>query len=153
MPRNPNLPVQVPGAAAQTSAPAAAAGAESQTGPAAGSAASDPPQSTAGGQPSMAEVLSSIQAMQAALLQRDEQIAQLTAQLQAQGSTEPAAADAAALIVPVTKHGARALATSEFATMTSAEVAEKLHAGEITLSGRAGVLCSDGYFCDPGERN
>lgn len=53
---------------------------------------------------------------------------------------------------PITPHGRQAMADSEFATWTTARLHAELQAGNVSLRGRPGVLCSDGYYCDPSYR-
>lgn len=144
MPRSSTLAVQVPGAAGAAAAtdPAAQTGSTGSSDPA-------PPPSTATGEPTMAEVLAALRESQALITQQAETIAALQA---AQAKPSTAKAGEGIVFEPVTKHAARALATSEFRGMLSSVVAAQLAAGEITLGGRPGVLCADGYFCDPAYR-
>ena len=88
----------------------------------------------------------------------DDLVAALRAQLAAKDAEIAALSGGAAtpmegaVMVPVTRHGAQAIAASAFAAMTTAEVHAKVQAGEITLAGKPSVLCSDGYYCDPAYR-
>ncbi len=40
-------------------------------------------------------------------------------------------------------------ADKDFAHLTSAEVVQMLRDGRASLNGRPGVLCKDGWLCDP----
>jgi hypothetical protein len=59
---------------------------------------------------------------------------------------------ASAVTEPITPHGREKLALSAFSSMTVRQ-AQKAHAeGSLDFRGQPSVLCSDGYFCDPGYR-
>ena len=87
-----------------------------------------------------------VAALQAQLDAANAQIAALTA-----ANAAPKAGESI-VTEPVTPRGRVALAMSEFATMTTAEVHAALEAGKISMRGRPSVLCRDGWYCDPSYR-
>lgn len=122
MPRPEDQTVQVPGAPQPDTAAADQA-------PTADASASESPE---------------LAALRAQLAAKDAEIAALQA-------AAPKVTDGV-VYEPVTRHGAQALAESEFRSLTTSQVHEKLKAGEITLGGKPSVLCADGYYCDPSYR-
>lgn len=147
MPRPENVTIQVPGETAVE--PAAEADAVQADQP---QAAEQPAQAQAGAEPDTAAPVASTEAEELAKLRA--QLVQLEAEneaLKTQTEEAPKITDST-VFEPVTKHGAQALALSEFASMTCADVHAKLQSGEITLAGKPSVLCADGYYCDPSYR-
>lgn len=88
-----------------------------------------------------------IEALKAQLAAQAEQIAVLTAK----AAAAPTIKDGT-VFEPVTRHGAQAMAASEFRALTTDQVHALVLAGKVSLQGKPSVLCADGYYCDPSYR-
>ncbi len=131
MPRDPDQTVSIPGDPTPVTPPDTVTVVDPTV---------DPTVATAGDDSALAD----LQAQLAALKAENEA-------LQAKVATAPVVTDST-VFQPVTRHGAQALSSSEFASMTTAEVKAGVAAGTISLGGRPSVLCADGYFCSPSYR-
>lgn len=82
------------------------------------------------------------------------QVAQQTAIIQEQAAAiaEGRRVVKSAVTEPITPHGREKLALSAFASMTVAQAEQAHKDGLLDFRGQPNVLCSNGYFCDPGYR-